>query len=520
MHAVVLPILDANMTHGVVRAWRKREGDAVAAGEPLFEVETDKVNAEVEAETAGILRRVVAAVGTRVAVLSVVAFIGAADETVPELEGGQPSMPSEAAPAASPQLDAAARVAASPAARRLARERGLALDNIRPSGPRGEITRADVEAVSQTRAAIGEGAVDPDFLDRMRHDPESFRTLCSDMKVDLYRRHGARVGDGVRFEAGALVIAAQMCIGAGSTIGEASSIECARLHLGRLVAFGKRTRVRCQSVEIGDALWSKDDVVIGGGGSDEPGACLRAGDACFFGEAAYLNTGHPLTLGDEVCIGSRAMLFTHSHWQSVLRGYASLFGPISVGDHVFIGNNAFVFPGVTVGAGATVMVNSFVAVNVPANAFVGGVPAHVLRHTTPPTRAEQIGIVRERFLPELAATLASRGYSVARHDAGEVTTFDLGDGGIVRFIPAWASADAPAAGRREIVLTFVGAEPVDVPNGRTLFDLAGARVCGVQDELSDEVRELCRRRGVRFRPFAWRYRVGHFDGDRFYARRV
>jgi hypothetical protein len=40
----------------------------------------------------------------------------------------------------------------------------------------------------------------------------------------------------------------------------------------------------------------------------------------------------------------------------------------------------------------------------------------------------------------------------------------------------------------------------------------------VQDRLSDEVRELCRRRGIRFRPFAWRYRVGHCEGDRFFGR--
>ncbi len=92
-------------------------------------------------------------------------------------------------------------------------------------------------------------------------------------------------------------------------------------------------------------------LAIGGGGADESGARLYAGDACFFGEGAYLNTCHPITLGDEVCIGSRAMMFTHSHWQSISAGYPALFGRITVGDHVFIGNQAFVFPGVRIGAG-------------------------------------------------------------------------------------------------------------------------------------------------------------------------
>ena len=69
MHSIHLPILDANMTHGIIRAWFKQEGDSVRAGEALFEVETDKVNAEVEAEVSGVLRRIVAPVGARVAVL-------------------------------------------------------------------------------------------------------------------------------------------------------------------------------------------------------------------------------------------------------------------------------------------------------------------------------------------------------------------------------------------------------------------------------------------------------------------
>ncbi len=530
MQPVVLPILDANMTHGVVRAWLKREGDAVHAGDPLFEVETDKVNAEVEAEVSGIVRQIVAPVGTRVAVLGVLAFIGDADEAIPAPEawstveeGGsseraEESFVLEEAPSSQGRSRSPTRSAASPAARRLARQHGIALESLRGSGPRGEITRADIETAG---ASVGppaaSGMVDSAFLELLRRDPAAFRTLSSEMKVHLYRQHGAHIGEGVRIESGAIIVAQHIDIGAASTIGAETTIDCERLQLGRLVAFGKRTRLRCRSVEIGDALWSKDDVVIGGGGSDEPDACLRAGDACFFGEGAYLNAGQPITLGDEVCIGSRAMLFTHSHWQSVLRGYPSLFAPIEVGDHVFIGNHAFIFPGVTIGAGATVMVNSLVALNVAPGTFVGGVPAQVIRHVTAPSRPEQIGIVRERLMPEIAAVLGERGYRVARHDSGEVITLDSGQASAVLFVPSGDLGSA-ALPQRAVILAFTEAPAPSVPTGVTLFDLAGSRVFGVQDKLSDEVREVCRRRGMRFRPFAWRYRTGHFEGERFVSR--
>jgi acetyltransferase-like isoleucine patch superfamily enzyme len=338
------------------------------------------------------------------------------------------------------------------------------------------------------------------------------------VKVHLYRLHGAQIGEGVCIAPGAIIIAREIRIGAMSSIGADTVIECDRLCLGRLAALGKRTRVHCRRVQIGDALWSKEDVVIGGGGSDEPGAVFTAGDACFFGEGAYLNTCHPLHLGDEVCIGSRAMLFTHSHWQSVLRGYSSSFAPIEIGDHVFIGNNAFIFPGVTVGSGSTVTVNSFVALNVPPDTLVGGVPAQVIRHVAGPSRGEQIGIVRDRLMPDLTIALRERGRQVSHHAEGDTVTLELVEGVAVQFIREWDPAALPKR-RRVVVLTFADAAAPVAPPGVTLFDLAATRVSGIQDELSDDVREFCRRRGIRFRPFAWRHGVGHFEGERFCSRR-
>ena len=528
MHAIILPVLGANMSHGTVRAWFKREGERVAVGDKLFEVETDKVDAEVEAEVAGVVRRIVAAEGTQVPVLGVVAFIGEVDEPIPAPEtwgtlapaaapSAPPPAPVAAAPAAVAPRPVAERLAASPAARRLARERGISLENIQGSGARGEITRADVErGLPSAPTARGDGQLDPAFLSLIRRDAERFRALSSEMKVQLYRLHGAQIGDRVRIDAGAIILAAVIRIGGGSSLGADSTIECDALQLGRLVSFGKRTRVNCRALTIGDALWSKDDVVIGGGGNTEAGARLTAGDACFFGEGAYLNTCHPVTLGDEVCIGSRAMLFTHSHWQSILRGYPSLFGPIAVGDHVFIGNQAFLFPGVRVGAGATVMVNSFVALDVPADTLVGGVPAQVLRHVIPPDRAAQIDIVRQR-LPELGAHLAEQGHRVTTRTEGERTTFELGGDAAVEFAATWSAA-APAVRHRVVVLTFVDGDLPNPPPATTIMDLAGSRISGLQDHVSDDVREFWRRRGVRFRPLAWRHGVGHFEGDRFLPR--
>ena len=108
-------------------AWRKREGDAVAVGEPLLEVETDKATLEVEAAVAGTLLRIVHGEGQTVQSGAVIAYVGE---------------PGEEAAAEAP-----AKVEAAPAVRRLAQEHGIELARVRGSGPGGRVERADVLAL-------------------------------------------------------------------------------------------------------------------------------------------------------------------------------------------------------------------------------------------------------------------------------------------------------------------------------------------------------------------------------------
>jgi len=376
------------------------------------------VNAEVEAEAAGTLRRIVAPVGSRVAVLGLVALIGDADEPLPAEatwgvsaaaesphpgplplpgEGGLPALTPALSPSgrggayrphphplpegegalAGPLSlrerarvrasdDTATRPTASPAARRLARERGIALDRIRGTGPRGEITRADVDAAARTGPAPPPRRP-PVTSIRLRGVAQArcarLPRLILDAKIDLYRRHGAQIGTQVRIEPGALIIAAHIRIGDASSIGADTLIECdpaAPRAAGRLRPAHPRALPcdrdrRCAVVEgrRGDRRrWQRRARGIPTG---RRRLLLR--------RRAYLNTCHPSPRRRSLHRLARHALH-HSHWQSVLHGYPSLFAPIDVGDHVFIGNNAFVFPGVRIGAGATVVVNSFVAVHV------------------------------------------------------------------------------------------------------------------------------------------------------------
>ncbi|MBM3939484.1 MAG: biotin/lipoyl-binding protein, partial [SAR202 cluster bacterium] len=76
---VVMPQMGYDMTEGTVVKWIKNEGDAVKKGDVIAEIETDKATVEMEADAAGVLRRIVVGPGNKVPVGEVIAYIGSAD---------------------------------------------------------------------------------------------------------------------------------------------------------------------------------------------------------------------------------------------------------------------------------------------------------------------------------------------------------------------------------------------------------------------------------------------------------
>jgi len=157
---VAMPKLGFDMAEGLLVRWVRHEGDPVEKGEVLAEIETDKATVEVEASASGVLRSLLVAEKSSVPVGTPIAVIGTADESIDlkallagagTSETPSTSTAAQPAPASMPSAGApAARsegpLRASPLARRLAAERGLALADITGSGPAGRITKRDVEA--------------------------------------------------------------------------------------------------------------------------------------------------------------------------------------------------------------------------------------------------------------------------------------------------------------------------------------------------------------------------------------
>jgi pyruvate dehydrogenase E2 component (dihydrolipoamide acetyltransferase) len=164
---IVMPRLSDSMEEGTILKWLKADGDEVARGEPLAEIETDKATLTYESDAGGVLT-IVAPAGETLPIGSVIARLDGASnggsatpaaapearrETAPEPEPAAstpppPPPPPEPAAAQAPAASAAAppdRVKASPIARRIARERGVHLHAVNGTGPGGRIVKADVE---------------------------------------------------------------------------------------------------------------------------------------------------------------------------------------------------------------------------------------------------------------------------------------------------------------------------------------------------------------------------------------
>ncbi|PYV31101.1 MAG: hypothetical protein DMG22_18135 [Acidobacteria bacterium] len=161
---VLMPKGSDTMTEGKVLKWLKKQGDSVADGDALVEIETDKVNMEVEAMASGVLRKILVNEGAMVPVGELLAVIGKPDEDVSSLLAS--SAPSKASPAAPsprkgppvaapataeapppppPKTPVGGRVLASPLARRMAKDAGVEISRLAGTGPGGRIIRRDVE---------------------------------------------------------------------------------------------------------------------------------------------------------------------------------------------------------------------------------------------------------------------------------------------------------------------------------------------------------------------------------------
>jgi pyruvate dehydrogenase E2 component (dihydrolipoamide acetyltransferase) len=235
---IIMARLGQDMEQGRIVEWLKQEGDAVAEGEPLVVIESEKAEIELPAPASGILRRVLVGVGAEVPVGRLIGILAGADEPIDDLEaaasdaapaaaGGQPAGPTQP-PAAAGERPESIRADAhrgkrkptSPAARRVAQELGVDVNLVPGTGPDGLVTEADVQAHAATMQT--EAIADDDVLEviplegirrriaeRLSLSRQTAADVTTVVDVDMSAIADLRKGTGVSYTAYVLAATAR-----------------------------------------------------------------------------------------------------------------------------------------------------------------------------------------------------------------------------------------------------------------------------------------------------------------------
>lgn len=202
------------------------------------------------------------------------------------------------------------------------------------------------------------------------------------------------------------------------------------------------------NVEIGCAAWICEDAIIGGGQSER--GCLVAGEFLHMGIRSFVNIADLVVIGNEVGLGMDTKIFSHGGYLSELDGFPFERGPVFIGNLVWL-PYAVVLPNVTIGNNTVVAAMSVVTKNVPAGCLAGGVPAKVLSY-----RYRKVVPIRAVFFASIEEDASCYNLDVLIQDP--------------------------------IILV-----------GKTCFDLYRRSINGPVTKDTERLRDLLRRRGVRFR---------------------
>jgi acetyltransferase-like isoleucine patch superfamily enzyme len=523
---IVLTREDANTEFALLAEWLVEDRQEVTAGQPVCVVETTKATVEIEAPGAGTLVQLFGE-GAEVELGRTIALLAqSAEELESALARREPEIAAETKPRDSKVTKKAVV---------LAERHGIDLATI---DKRGFITEKDVEAaIARQAAAAGPatravlagvstegvslpasfeleetaGALEPGFLESLRSDPERFRALSSDEKLEQYREHGAAIGSDVVLGPGAIVVAPRIVLEECVELEAGTTIWCEEVvAIGALTRFGANAELRCRRAFLGSNVWVGRTARFGGGGHRDPWAMLAIGDLAYIGDEAYVNVCRQVVIGREAFVTMRSLIVTHNIGHSLLEGFENRFAPVVLEDRAQVGLGAVIYAGCRIGAEAIVASNSYVVADVPAGAFAIGVPAKVTgsaKHHL--SRSRQVELAR-RMIDELHELLALRGHDVSAIEDGDVRRFEVrtADGTAhVLFTPAFRNA-GDLDGATEVVVLTLESSSDDLPAGTAVLDLLARRIDGSGGVVLESVREFCRKRGIRFEPGPWRYRGG------------
>lgn len=204
-----------------------------------------------------------------------------------------------------------------------------------------------------------------------------FGWMPSFLKRLAYRALGYRIGKGVRFSFGGVVVGKSVDLGDYVEIGFMAVVQGRRIRIGRHSSVGTMSYVSCETIEIGEDAKIREQVYVGG--PQLPDSRFELGSRTIILQLAFINPTKPVVIGDDTGIGGHCLIFTHGVWLNALDGYPVNYEPVTLGKSVWLPWRVFVMPGATIGDGTVIGANSLVSGKIPPQSLAVGSPAKVIR---------------------------------------------------------------------------------------------------------------------------------------------
>jgi acetyltransferase-like isoleucine patch superfamily enzyme len=297
-------------------------------------------------------------------------------------------------------------------------------------------------------------------------DPEDVRRLG---RVNI-KAKSIKIGDNVKIGREVVIIGDQVEIQDNCVINNCNKLQVKEfLSIGESGIIHEDCSISGRDVRIGKRLWMLPHAEIGGGSCTEVQSKLQAGDYLHLGMYSFINTARPVTIGNEVGLGTGTKLYTHGAYLSFLDGFPVSYGPITIGNQVWI-PGGIVNPGVEIGDNVVIGVNSLVTKDIPSGCLAAGSPAKVIRENCYPRSLsiEELNDVLRDFFTSFVEIIPGLKFEV------DDAYYLIHNGSSVA-----VSTSTP----KHIVNTFI--------------NLSSKTVSGSSNNLSDRLIDQFRRYGVR-----------------------
>ena len=507
-HEVVIPKLDVNTDYVVFNKWLVNEGAFVKPGNPLCIIESTKATTEILSENEGYINNLLYSAGDEIPIPTIIAYIED-NQIEPVITQKKPEVKT-----ATTELKINATVKATELARNLnidltkIEKKGIILEKdvlaYSKQKPAFDSTSTDLPELTDQTEKKTTGLINPQFLEFIKKE-ENFKRLSSDLKIMIYRQNGAVIGENVRFDKNCLLHSNEIKIGNNTTIGRDTYIECDQFITGDYVQIGKSCEFVTGKIEISDAVTIAEKVKVDLSGGKSASSSVYIGKGSLICGESYLNAARSIKIGNNVALSPKVIIYTHSYWQSIFDGYPAVFNDVTVKDNSWIGSAAQLLPGITIGSGSIVMSNSLVTANIPDFVMAGGVPAIIIKkelkkELSLPSKQKLLKNLIEEFF------LLLREKEVEVTEKREIQNLYLikSPGHNCAFKLRLIDTDS-FNGKYEKDILYIGFNLTKMPDDIQSIDLQTCQIRGTENNLSHELRNFLRRKGVIFSPELWRF---------------